>query len=349
MKKIGFLIGSLAGSGAEKTILTLATKLHEFGHEVHIVALKNAKDDTVFQGLKIHIATDYARNVNQGLIEISKEVGTLDLFVTSRAEHYRALNAKQLYCSVHITPTAWLKKRSFLFRWKTDVQKWKLKKKFADKNLIALSEGIKNDLVENLAVQPKRVKVINNSFEIDQIKKNATESFEEAELLGDYLVYVAALIPRKRHVDLLNAFSQLSRKDIKLVLVGKGRLKFQLEKLAYDLDIIDRIVFWPWDPNPYRLIKHAKISVLVSEAEGLPRVLIESIIIGTPVVSTDCPSGPSEVLIGQNSDYLVPVGDVKQLCLVLDKVLETNPKQHFSFKRFDALTVARIYEGLMDG
>lgn len=348
MARIGFLLGSLMGAGAEKTILTLASKLALLGAETHLFVLNKKADYAVPNGLVVHFIDDYDTKPIDAFKEISENIGELDLFVTSRAEFYSAVHAKKRFCSVHITPTAWLKKRSFLFSWNTYIQKWKLKRKFADKNLIALSEGIKNDLVENLAVQSKRVKVINNPFEIERIQKKATEPFEEAGLLGDYVVYVAALIPRKRHVDLFHAFSQLNRKDIKLVLVGKGRLKLKLEKLARELDIIDRIVFWPWDPNPYRLIKHAKISVLVSEAEGLPRVLIESIIIGTPVVSTDCPSGPNEVLIGQNADYLVPVGDVEQLRLVLDNVLEMNPKQHFNFKRFDALSVARSYEGLIN-
>lgn len=348
MARIGFLLGSLLGAGAEKTILTLASKLALLGAETHLFVLSKKADYAVPDGLFIHYIDDYDAKPIDVFRDISENIGELDLFVTNRAEFYDAVHAKKRFCSVHITPTAWLKKRSFLFSWNTQIQKWKLKKKFADKNLIALSEGIKNDLVENLAVQPARVRVINNSFELEKIQKNANEPFKEAERLGEYVVYVAALIPRKRHADLFTAFSLLNRKDVKLVLVGKGRLKFELEKLARDLNIIDRVVFWPWDPNPYRLIKHAKISVLVSEAEGLPRVLIESIIIGTTVVSTDCPSGPNEVLIGQNSEYLVPVGDVEQLTLVLDNVLETNPKQDFDFKRFDALNVARIYEGLMN-
>ncbi len=348
MTRIGFLLGSLSGAGAEKTVLTLASKLALLGAETHLFVLNKKVDYVVPNGLIVHFIDDYDIKPIDAFREISENIGELDLFVTSRAEFYDAVHAKKRFCSVHITPTAWLKKRSFLFSWCTYIQKWKLQRKFADKNLIALSEGIKNDLVENLAVPSKKVKVINNPFEIAQIQKKANEPFQEAVLLGDYVVYVAALIPRKRHSDLLNAFSQLSRKDIKLVLVGKGRLKFQLEMLARELDIIDRIVFWPWDPNPYRLIKHAKISVLVSEAEGLPRALIESIIIGTTVVSTDCPSGPNEVLIGQNADYLVPVGNVEQLRLVLDNVLDANPKQYFDFKRFDALSVARSYEGLIN-
>lgn len=348
MKKIGFLLGSLAGAGAEKTILTLATRLYELGNEVHLVVLKSAKDYKVVQGLKIHVVTDYAKNENQALIKIANKIGVLDLFVTSRAERYSALNAKQRFCSVHITPTAWLKKRNFLFKWKTLIQILKLKNKFANKNLIALSEGIKKDLVENLGVDSEHVVVINNPFDIEKIQDQASANFEQLDELGDYIVYVAALILRKRHADLFNAFSQMQNKNIKLVLVGKGSLQVSLQALAKQLKIDDRVVFWPWDPNPYRLIKNARLSVLVSEAEGLPRVLIESIIIGTPVVSTDCPSGPNEVLLNENLKYLVPIGDVNKLRLALDDAIANNPLQYFDVKRFDATKVAQSYQDLID-
>lgn len=348
MKKIGFLLGSLAGAGAEKTILTLASKLYELGNQVHLVVLKNAKDYKVVEGLNIHVVTDYAKNENKGLSEIAEEIGTLDLFVTSRAEYYEALTAKQRFCSVHITPTAWLKKRNFFLRWKTLIQTIKLKHKFANKNLIALSEGIKKDLVDNLDVDENRITVINNPFDIEKIQNQASEDFEQSKEVGEYIVYVSALIPRKRHSDLFHAFSKMQNKSIKLVLVGKGALKERLENFAKQLKIDDRVVFWPWDPNPYRLIKNARLSVLVSEAEGLPRVLIESIIIGTKVVSTDCPSGPNEVLLGENTKYLVPIGDVNKLSLVLDDALINNEQQTFDFDRFDATKVAKAYEDLIN-
>jgi glycosyltransferase involved in cell wall biosynthesis len=166
--------------------------------------------------------------------------------------------------------------------------------------------------------------------------------------LGDYIVYVAALIPRKRHADLFQAFSKIQNKKTKLVLVGKGRLQDSLESLAKQLKIEDRVVFWPWDPNPYRLIKNARLSVLASEAEGLPRVLIESIIIGTTVVSKDCPSGPNEVLLGANAKYLVPVGDVDKLRLAMNDILARKQQQIFDLKRFDATKVAMAYEDLIN-
>lgn len=347
MKKIGFLLGSLAGAGAEKTVLTLATKLGDKGNDVHLFVLKDVQDYKTKSDLNIHIVQSYSKDVIHGLKQASGAVGELDLFVTSRAEFYDSVQAKQRYCSVHITPTAWLKKRSFLFKWKTYIQTLKLRKKFANKNLIALSQGIKNDLVDNLGVEAKRVSVINNPFDIEKIHAQANEELKDVELLGDYIVYVAAMIPRKRHADLFRAFSQLKKQDIKLVLVGKGSLKKQLEKLAKELGIEQRVVFWPWDPNPYRLIKNAKLSVLVSEAEGLPRVLIESIIIGTPVVSTDCPSGPNEVLLGKNSKYLVPIGDINKLSHVMDDVLIHNEQQVFDVERFDATRVAMAYQGLI--
>lgn len=348
MKKIGFLIGSLSGAGAEKTILTIASGLAEKGHEVHLFVLKNRADYDVPQNVVTHFTEQYADQPRKALKKISQQLGPLDLFVSSRAEFYRCVESVINYCSVHITPTEWLQKRRGLFAIKTFFQKLKLKKKFANKNLIALSQGIKEDLVGNLEVEEKRVVVISNPFDIDLIQNKANETTEGLHLPDSYIIYVAALIRRKRHEDLIHAFSRIENKQVKLLLVGKGKEEARLKKLVSDLGLSNRVVFKNWDPNPYRLIKNAEISILASEAEGMPRVLIESIIIGTPVISSDCRSGPNEVLVGENKDFLYPVGNIEALSHCIDKVLLNKPRQDIDVRRFDKKTVIKMYEDIVN-
>ena len=347
VKNIGFLLGSLAGAGAEKTIITLAKHLAKLGHQVHLFVLSAQADYQPPENVTLHLIDgDSQQSALECLLQKADAVGGLDLFVTSRPDYYDERLAKRVFCSVHITPTAWLKKRPWFSRWKTWLQIRKLKNKYQHKNLIALSEGIKQDLVQNLGCSADRVTVIHNPFEVDQICQKAAEP----GLLPQkpYIIYVAALIKRKRHADLLHAFAKITSKDIDLVLVGKGEEEASLKTLAKTLGIDSRVIFWGWDGNPYRLIKNARISVLVSEAEGLPRVLIESIILGVPVVSTDCPSGPNEVLVGDDARYLVAIGDIEALSSSLEDLLSQGYAQtSLSVEIFDAKNIAQQYMKLL--
>ena len=342
-KKIGLLLGSLSGAGAEKTILTLAKGLARRGVVVDLYVLGLRKADYV---VPAEVNVILLKGGNSFLKKIHLLVSTYSkkysLFVTSRAEYYSFIHANKKICSVHITPTAWLSISD-----KKYIQKLKrLKAKFVGKELIALSQGIKDDLVNNLGCQSGAVTVINNPYRFEEIEEKASVQKDLPDF--EYIIYVASFIPRKRHIDLLKAFSMIENKSIKLLLLGKGELFDDIANVANRLGIGDRVVFWGWDANPYRLIKHAKLSLLCSEAEGLPRALVESLIIGTPVVSTDCPSGPNEVLVGEFSGYLVPVGDVERLAEGIDAALVYYPSiNNLDLSRFTVDSVVEKYMALL--
>ncbi|CAA0082298.1 N-acetylgalactosamine-N,N '-diacetylbacillosaminyl-diphospho-undecaprenol 4-alpha-N-acetylgalactosaminyltransferase [BD1-7 clade bacterium] len=343
--RIGFLLGSLTGAGAEKTILTLAKNLSALGHSVDLYLLDTHGDYPQDGGINYIGVSGNKKTAKRQHLRTLTENADYDLFVTSRADFYHDISVANKYCSVHITPTAWLKQHPLKF-WKYPLQVRKLKRKFSHKRLIALSEGIKTDLVNNLGCASDNVMIINNPFETDRIRALANEPGAIPD--GDYIVYVASMIPRKRHADLFHAFSRLKNQNVRLLLVGQGHLRHELEDLAKSLGIQERVDFWGWDINPYRLVKAAKVSVLASEAEGLPRAVVESLLLSTPTVSTDCPSGPAEVMTDKLADYLVPVGDVDALKTSIDKALESYPDiDQDRLSRFDAVNVAKRYERLI--
>ncbi len=101
--------------------------------------------------------------------------------------------------------------------------------------------------------------------------------------------------------------------------------------------------------NPYPYIKGAKALVLASNAEGLPTVLIEALILGTPVVSTNCQTGPQEILTGELAEFLSPVGDIDALTSNIRKVIENPPKireEHIA--KFDKDINVRKYLNLLN-
>lgn len=342
--RCGFLLGSLNGAGAEKTVLTLLIAIGKLGHNVDLFLLNSSGDYDVPENVScFDVIGDGRRQKRLSLAHLTGQ--GYDLFITSRAEYYDAINVRNKYCSVHITPTAWLTHPKWQF-WNTIIKTHKLARKFQNKQLIALSNGIKRDLIDNLGCQYCDIQVINNPFDIQSIREKAMVGGEFPE--GDYIIYVASLIKRKRHDDLLRAFSIIKDKEIKLVLLGKGVLESELSNLALSLGIYERVVFLGWDENPYRFIKQAKLSMLTSEAEGLPRVVVESLIVGTPVVSTDCPSGPAEVLIGDLSKFLTPIGDHVAIAKAMDLALQAYPDlTEDMLNYFDAESVAKRYVELI--
>jgi glycosyltransferase involved in cell wall biosynthesis len=113
-----------------------------------------------------------------------------------------------------------------------------------------------------------------------------------------------------------------------LVILGRGNKKKELKSLAERYGVRDEVRFPGFVDNPYKYMKHADVFALSSKREGLPTVLIEAMACGTPVVSTDCPSGPAEILEHGKWGHLVPVGEPDKLCVAIDNTLDdpTNGK-----------------------
>ena len=135
---------------------------------------------------------------------------------------------------------------------------------------------------------------------------------------------VGRLIPLKGYDDLLKAFRRLTRElgtDARLVLLGDGPDRGRLQSLALALGVAEAVHFAGYEPNPYAWMSKTAALVLSSRYEGSPSVLAEALACGANVVSTDCPSGPSEILEGGRWGRLVPVGDQAALARAMYETL----------------------------
>ena len=99
--------------------------------------------------------------------------------------------------------------------------------------------------------------------------------------------------------------------------------KQSIQGLARKLGILEKVIFAGFHSNPYPIMKHARLSMLTSDYEGLPTVLIESLALQVPVLSTDCPSGPREILIGCFAKYIMPASDVNTIAQNIKKIMTT--------------------------
>ncbi|UJF18227.1 glycosyltransferase [Vibrio sp. SS-MA-C1-2] len=139
---------------------------------------------------------------------------------------------------------------------------------------------------------------------------------------GDYLIHIGRFVKQKRHDILFQAIANMENKLPVVILCHKPEKAMALAK---KFNIEDRLIFPSFQKNPYPWIKNAKALLLSSDFEGLPTVLIESLICDTPVVSTDCPHGPKEILLNEQEEFLVHRENFVNLALKTDKILKQPP------------------------
>jgi glycosyltransferase involved in cell wall biosynthesis len=160
-------------------------------------------------------------------------------------------------------------------------------------------------------------------------------------------VSVGRLVPVKDPRTLLKAFALLrARRAARLALVGDGEMRAELGELAAELGIADDVAFVGFQDNPIRFIARAAALVVTSRHEGFGNVIVEALAAGTPVVSTDCPYGPAEILEDGRYGRLAPIGDAEAIASAMEEVLDAPPQREASLARgwqFTASDIAARY------
>ncbi len=194
--------------------------------------------------------------------------------------------------------------------------------------IVAVSQGVAEDLIKSFNIPKEKIQVIYNPI--------TPEIFQKAkELLGHpwfgpnqppVILAIGRFTKQKDFPTLLKAFALVrQQRKVRLLILGDGEERPLLEQLTRNLKIQNDVMMPGFTDNPYAFMKRAALFVLSSVYEGLPNVLIEAIALGCPVVSTDCPSGPREILDGGRYGRLVPVGDYEALANAILQTLDNRP------------------------
>lgn len=197
--------------------------------------------------------------------------------------------------------------------------------------IVAVSKGVSDDLQAITGLSKDNIAVIYNPVITDKIYEMSRESVEHPWLVEDNVpvfLAVGRMVEQKDYPTLLKAFSLILNSGIKakLIILGDGPLKQQLKELANELGLKNDVDFPGFDANPYRWMKAANCLVLSSLWEGLPTVIVEAMAIGLPVVATDCPSGPSELIEDGVTGRIVPIGCPEQLAHAMVDIINQPPK-----------------------
>jgi glycosyltransferase involved in cell wall biosynthesis len=216
--------------------------------------------------------------------------------------------------------------------------------------IITVSEGVRQDTLRVSGVESSRVEVVRNPVITSKLAEAAALPAPHPWLMEkDRPVILGAgrLTLQKDFPVLIRAFAKVHESQpCRLIILGEGRQRSELESLARKLGVAEDLALPGFTPNPYAYMRHANLFVLSSRWEGSPNVLTEAMALGTPVVSTDCPSGPEELLDGGRIAPLVPVGDWHTLAdtmvQVLDQPMASETLQQ-AVREYNAETSANRY------
>lgn len=197
-------------------------------------------------------------------------------------------------------------------------------------DFICVSNGVADNLSSLTGIPRERMTTIYNPvltpdiFDLAKAPLNHPWFYPEEPpvVLG-----VGRLVDQKDFATLLRAFARVrAQREVRLVILGEGKRRTALEKLAHELEISAYVDLPGFAANPFSYMARAGVFVLSSAYEGLPGALIQAMACGCPVVSTDCPDGPKEILNCEAYGPLVPVGDDRALAKAILTTLETPPE-----------------------
>lgn len=188
--------------------------------------------------------------------------------------------------------------------------------------IVVVADDVRRDLIDSFDIPSKLIEVAYNGIDLDAVRAGAARPSKVASTGGQTIVAVGRLVHLKGYDLLIRALAELRKtRDARLVLVGDGDYRGELERLVSDLDLTAGVSFAGWQDNPWSILGQADALALTSRTEAFPCVLTEAMALGVPVLATNCSGGVEESLLGGEAGKLVPSGDVGAIARGLEQLL----------------------------
>ncbi|MBT2667488.1 glycosyltransferase [Bacillus sp. ISL-4] len=334
IKHVAILIPSLKGGGAERVMVNLANLFVDHGLSVDLVVIKAEGPYKNQVSSKVNI-------VDLKCNRVAFSIKSLKYYfeknnpknVISTMNHLNiitmlSLKFSKIETNVILTEHTTLSKSiSSSKSIKDKIIPYLTKKYYKKANkIVAVSTGVANDLNQFLNIPSNLIEVIYNPIVNDRLLLNAKEKVDHPwfnNKNNPLIVSVGRLTEAKDYPTLLKAMKKVtSVKNVNLVILGEGELREQIEQIIYDLKIEEHVQLLGFVTNPYKYMAKADGFVLSSKWEGLPTVLVEAMALGVNLISTDCESGPNEILMNGKLGRLTTVGDVEDLAQAILQTID---------------------------
>lgn len=380
---ISIFINSFTSGGAEKVVLTLLQKFQQKQLDLDVVIIEKeqfyelpkqvsstylTEFETLEKGpLKIPYlficAPKLKSHVEKNNIKIVQSHLPRAIFINAFAKMLGSKHHAQaiIHARINFEDKPWIYRK---------LVKWIYRKVlFKMDTVISICDVMKNEQDEYLLLKnhPNHLRIY-NPHDLEKIRKMAKETPTDFVFSPEkkYLICVGRWVGLKRFGDVIQALSQLKDEKVELLFIGNGEEEMPLKKIAKEHNVASTVHFLGYRDNPYQYLSRADIYVLSSETEGLPNIIIESMICGTPVISSDCISGPREILhptsdltsilkdkieVGTHG-ILYPVGEVELLNKAMKMLLEDkdlyNEFVRKGYERIEEFDDAKITQKYID-
>ncbi|WLR41504.1 glycosyltransferase [Bacillus carboniphilus] len=332
MKKIAIILQSFEGGGVEKVLINLANELSRT-HHITILAMSHSGE------LKDELLS-HIRVVNCNVKRAYKMAFPIKRFVTEEnpdliisAKHF--LNLTTLITKKYLLKESTAKIMATVHgHIGSGLKEFVMKKliksvyPFSDV-IICVSQGVLAEIIELSPDSKEKVKVIYNPVITPSFLKKADEIPSMLKEKDERWIVTIARLSQEKNIKLLiEAFHRAKIDELtKLYIIGDGPEREKLEELVNKFKIQEKVFFLGFLDNPYTYLKQADLFALTSNSEGLGNVLIEALYFNVPVISTDCKSGPREILKNGEYGMLVPVNDVEELSIGIKEILNNGMAQ----------------------
>ncbi len=359
MSCFAIVIDTLSGGGAEQVMLRLAATLIAQGHKVKFIVINPIVSHSIPHDIELIFVREpglsrgwkwlYYRRTAKELQKILDDLNAqqpIAALLSNLPETDRITRHLRGYLVFHCIHSCFYhsqikNKKGRIRRW---LKKKRLQNIYNNTQLIFVSEGARKEFEQLIGVTPASSQVIYNPFPIAEIQQLAKAHPIDYK---NYFVHVGRFNRLKRHDKLLQIYAESGLTN-PLLLIGEGTAEQtnDIKQLIHRYGLENQVVITGFQQNPFPYIYQAIALLLTSDYEGLPTVIIEALICGTPVVSYDCPSGPREILAGSLREFLIPVDDSAQF---IDKIkaLATKPRkispENANLNRFEATNIANQY------